>query len=205
MVFFSDRVELCGVDICSGPRSTTKRRILDCLRKKRSNGNFISYSSKELAKVAELKGGQNAAAGLIRDLRDNIVESLRSLANLECGRFEVIRSRGPGYRFADCLNVQDGDDSESTEIRDIDDSSDVPNDEVLDVPKGAARTRRAWILQQLAEGHELQAPALAKQFKCSKKTAERDLQALKKEGLIEFVGAPRTGYYRLRKPPESDL
>ena len=116
LVFFSDRVDLCGVDICSGPRSTTKRRILDCLRKKRSNGNFISYSSKELAKVAELKGGQNAAAGFIRDLRDDIVESLRSLANLECGRSEVIRSRGPGYRFADCLSVQDGDDSETTEI-----------------------------------------------------------------------------------------
>jgi hypothetical protein len=32
IVFFADRVELCGVDICSGPRSRTKRRILDLLR-----------------------------------------------------------------------------------------------------------------------------------------------------------------------------
>ena len=36
------------------------------------------------------------------------------------------------------------------------------------------------------------------------KPTQRDLAALKEEGKIEFVGAPRTGDYRLRKPVESD-
>jgi DeoR/GlpR family transcriptional regulator of sugar metabolism len=45
---------------------------------------------------------------------------------------------------------------------------------------------------------------LAEQFKCSVKTAQRDLTALKDEGKIEYVGASRTGYYRLCQPPPSD-
>ena len=45
---------------------------------------------------------------------------------------------------------------------------------------------------------------VVKQFKCVVKTAQRDLTALKDEGIIEFVGAPRTGYYRLCQPPPTD-
>ncbi len=36
MVFHEDRVELCGIDICSGPRSKTNRRVLDLLRQKKT-------------------------------------------------------------------------------------------------------------------------------------------------------------------------
>jgi hypothetical protein len=200
MVFFQDRVEFCGVDICSsGKRFRTRRKILNLLRKKRSDGSFVGYSGEQLAKEIELSSGQNSAGPPIRDLRHGITKLLRNQANIECGDEDVILSRGRGYRFADCVIVHDGDQPETRAIRDMDDTSGVPN-----VPDDAAGTRRAWILRQLAEGHELQAPALAKKFKCSVKTAKRDLQALKKEGRIEFVGATRTGCYRLRKPPESD-
>ena len=56
--------------------------------------------------------------------------------------------------------------------------------------------------ERLAAGHQLKAPAVAEQFDCSIKTAQRDLTALRDEGKIEFVGAPRTGYYRLRRSRE---
>ena len=105
MVFFRDRVEFCGVHIGSGSRSQTRRRILDLLRKKRSNGSFVGYSSEQLAEDAELKGGQGAAAGAIRDLRNDIVELLRNQASLKCGRNDVILSGGRGYRFADCVRT----------------------------------------------------------------------------------------------------
>ncbi len=94
----------------------------------------------------------------------------------------------------------------------MDDTSDVRNVRNQDVPNvrndddsdDAAGKRRAWILQRLDGSHELQAPAVAEHFKCSVKTAHRDLQALKEEGLIEFLGASRTGHFRLQKTPEDD-
>ena len=195
------------MDICSGPRCQTRRRILDLLRKKRSDGSFVGFSSEQIAEQVKLKGGQGAAAGAIRDLRGGIMESLKSLANLQCGRFDVILSGGRGYRFSEKLSVQVGDDSEATVITDMDDTSDVPNvrnGNVRDVRNDAVEIRRTWILRRLGEGDQLQAPAVAKQFKCSVKTAQRDLRALREEGRIEFVGTPRTGYYQLRNPPESD-
>ena len=83
----------------------------------------------------------------------------------------------------------------------MDDTSDVRNVRNQDVPNvrndddsdDAAGKRRAWILLQLEKEHKLQSPAVVKQFKCSLKTAQRDLQALNAEDQVEFVGAPRTG------------
>ena len=83
MVFFSERVELCGVTICGGPRSQTRRRILDLLREKQSNGSFVAYSGEELAEKAGLEGGRGTTVGAIRDLRSDIIESLRKEADSE--------------------------------------------------------------------------------------------------------------------------
>jgi hypothetical protein len=117
----------------------------------------------------------------------------------------VILSGGPGYRFAPSLTVHQAGAPEITDIKDTAGETDVPNvhyPDVLDVPNvpdDAAISRRAWILQRLASGDRLQAPAVARHFKCSVKTTQRDLTALKEEGKIEFVGPPRTGYYCLRQ------
>lgn len=219
MVYFSDRVELCGVDICSGPRSQKTRVILDILRKKLPDGSFASYSGKRLAVEAGLKG-EDGAAGAIRDLRRRISNILRSAANIDCGLEDVVLSGGPGYRFAESVTVQEGDQPIATPAPDVENQSDVrnvPNENVRnddvrnvlnvrneDVRNDAAETtRRGWILRQLREDHQLRAPAVAKHFKCSLKTAQRELQTLRDEGLIEFVGATRTGYYRLRTTTES--
>jgi predicted DNA-binding transcriptional regulator YafY len=57
----------------------------------------------------------------------------------------------------------------------------------------------------LAAERRLNARDVAKQFGCSVKTAQRDLAALRDEEKIEFVGAARTGYYRLRPPREAAI
>jgi hypothetical protein len=205
MKFFEDRVELCGVDICSGHRAKTRRQILDLLRVKRRDGKFESYGGEVLATLLKLDTGSNTVAGAIRDLRDGIVQALKSQANTTCGRQDVVVSGGPGYRLADCITVQEGDQPGITDIgkpgdvRNVRDH-DVPNVRNEDDSEDSAGKRRAWILHRLVEGEKLQAPIVAEQFKCSVKTAQRDLQALKEEGSIDFYGAPRTGYYRLRKP-----
>ena len=138
--------------------------------------------------------------------RDSITESLRG-AKIPCGRHDVILSGGPGYRFADSLTVQHGDQCAAkpitdiaepiTDIGDTNEPGHVPNDDVRDDAAGA---RRAWILQELAKGQRLKAADVAGHFDCSVKTAQRDLTALKDDGIIEFVSAPRTGFYRLCQP-----
>jgi len=235
MVFYTDHVELCRATICV-PRSQTRRRILDLLRTKRGDGRFQWYSGTELAAQAGLEGGKGTVAGAIRDLRGEIIESLASQTKLKCGRFDVILSGGPGYRFADCVTVRDGEMPGSSEEMAVDRGAnvpdvpngnvpnvpDVPNGDVPDVPNGDvpnvpedgaehvpdrddgpgnALCRRKWILDRLAEGRQLQAPDVAAQFKCSVRTAKRDLGELKEEGKIEFVGNRRTGYYRPRTQP----
>jgi len=204
LIFFSDRVELCGAVICSGPRSQTRRRILDLLRTRQSDGSFLAYSGKRLASLLEPKGTAGTVAGAIRDLRDHIAAALRK-ANLEYGREDVILSGGPGYRFADCLTVQvEGEGSRrENQGRDVsDDDPDVPNDPDPDDPNDSeeeieAKSRRDWIIEELSKGRRLRAPDIKKELKCSLKTAKRDLKSLKGTGRIEFVGSPSTGHYRL--------
>jgi len=207
MVFRTDRVELCGVDICSGSRSLSRRIVLELLSQKRGDGTFVAYSGAELENQLKKRGGQGTAAGSIRDLRDDVMASLRSQGGLVCGRRDVILSGGPGYRFSESVTVHHVDPQQIRDITDIDESDDVPNvrnddvREAFDVREDTAAVRRTWILQQLTDGVQVKSPAVAKHFKCSVKTAQRDLTALKDDGKIEYVGASRTGYYQLREPP----
>jgi ATP-dependent DNA helicase RecG len=57
--------------------------------------------------------------------------------------------------------------------------------------------RQRWILDQLQHGQALRADAIAAHFGVAEKTAKRDLAALKAHALIQFVGPPKTGSYRL--------
>ncbi len=207
IVFFKDCVELCGVDICSGPRSQTKRVVLELLSSRRQDGTFVSYSGNELeAKMLE-RVGKRTAASIIRDLRRAIADTLRKLANVLCGPTDVILSGETGYRFADRLTVQYEDGGvagfeqchgesnahldNSVGHADDRDTND-PND-----PHRDAAARRGWILQELRLGQRLRGPDVVRQFGCSPATAKRDLKALKSESRIKFEGAPNTGYYRL--------
>ena len=69
IVFYSNRVEFCGADICSGVRSSSRRIVLELLSRKRNDGEFVAYSGEELEGQLKKFGGQGTAAGLIRDLR----------------------------------------------------------------------------------------------------------------------------------------
>lgn len=207
IVFYRDRVEICGIDVCSGPRSKSKRVLLELLSRRRDNGEFVAYGGDELEKAAQRLEVTRKAGGWIRDVRDDILERLRTQANIISGREDVIQSgtNGPGYRFADCLTVRYADPPTITDITDTDDATDVRNVDVRDVfvvRDDAAGARRAWILEELAKGHRLKAPDVAGQFDCSVKTAQRDFTVLKDDDKIEFVGPARTGYYRIRPSPE---
>jgi hypothetical protein len=199
IVFTLDRVEICGVDICSGPRCRSKRVVLELLSR-RKDGSFTPYSGEELEAEAKHNGVKGTAAGWIRDLRDDIMERLRTETNIISGREDVILSGDRGYRFAESLTVRFIDPGAITDITDTVDVPDVLDDDVrdvLDVRDNASGARRAWILDELAHGKQLRAAAVVGKFKCSKKTALRDFGVLKDQGKIEFTGEARTGHYRM--------
>lgn len=62
-----------------------------------------------------------------------------------------------------------------------------------------ANQRRRQILAELRKDRKLRTPAIAKELGCSEKTVKRELDAVRAEGHIEFVGPTKTGYYRLKK------
>lgn len=200
IVFYEDRVQICGANICSGPRSGSKRIVLELLSRRKNGKSFNAYSGEELETEAKKNGAKGSPAGWIRDLRDDIVESLRNQSNIISGHKDVILSGEVGYRFAECLTVRYDSPPGITDITDTAEPADVRDDDVrdvFDVRDDEATRRRAWIIQQLQGGVQLKAPMVKAQFKRSAKTAQRDLDALRDEGKIEFVGDPRTGYYHL--------
>lgn len=101
----------------------------------------------------------------------------------------------PGYRFAECLNVQNDSPVVITDITYMAEPADVCD--VFDVPDDEAARRQRWIIEQLVAGVRLKAPIVAAHLKRTKKMAQGDFDALREEGKIESVGDPRTGYYRL--------
>ena len=60
------------------------------------------------------------------------------------------------------------------------------------------KERRGRLLEAVSTGRKLRVPALADELGCSERTVKRDLDALRDQ--IEFVGAPKTGYFRPRQP-----
>src|SRR3546814_748480 len=59
--------------------------------------------------------------------------------------------------------------------------------------------RQRWFLEALTAGWEVRAAALRRHWGVSEKTARRDVAVLKERAMVEFVGPPKTGQYRLRR------
>lgn len=195
LVFYADRVELCDVPIVTNARVRQMRKILDALKHRNSAGRFTACSGPELVAQTKCRGGQNGVAGCIRDFRKYVAETLRECLGLSCGPQDVIRSGGPGYRLNEWLTVR-------TAVSD-DAQASVGNETPADVPaddgEEPARRRRQWILAELRKGRRLRTPAIAAELRCSEKTVKRELDALRAEDRIKFVGPSKSGYYRVRE------
>lgn len=59
--------------------------------------------------------------------------------------------------------------------------------------------RQRWFLEQIGKGMSVKAREIAQQFHVAERTAWRDIADLESKQLIEFVGARKTGVYRLRE------
>jgi CheY-like chemotaxis protein len=109
MVFYPSHVELCGVKIC-GDDSSITRRILDVLRKKKSNGKYERYCGDKLAEIVDCDGGQTGIATCIMGFRTSVYNALYSEAQIECDRLKDIipNDRKYGYSLSDKIIVRDG-------------------------------------------------------------------------------------------------
>ena len=59
--------------------------------------------------------------------------------------------------------------------------------------------RQQWFLAHLGHDKRFKVTDLSTHWRVSESTAKRDIYDLKERGLIEFIGPPKTGYYRLKR------
>ena len=80
-----------------------------------------------------------------------------------------------------------------------------PHPEIKVAPESAVpvnvpvNERQQWFLNQLGAGNKVKAADVAARWNVTEKTAKRDISALKKHGIIEFVGPPKTGSYLIKE------
>ena len=223
--FFSDRVELCDVDITSGRKSKQTMKAFGLLRRRLHNETLASYGGKKIAELLGLQGGQNGGSGWVRRLRTRITDDLRAKANIECGNEDVIQTTTSGYQLREWLSVQFDGGPDGAEIQghtaspapagdpvnqlrgDPANSGAPVNDPVKtassgpvnlhDLAKDPAK-RRIWILDQLIARRQLRAPHIAAALACGASCVKRDIAALRKAGHnIGFDGSAKIGHYSL--------
>lgn len=180
VILHSNRIEICGIDILL---SKLMRRILGELNATRSSGAFVAYPGDELADLVGCQRGQNGIAEAIRDFRDRTTERLLEDANVKCGRFDIVQSGGPGYRFNPWIKLREPGEAV------------VVGEEVLETD--GLSDRQQSILSALENGAEIRVATVVELLGCSPTTAKRDLATLRKRKLIRFDGPAKTGCYRL--------
>lgn len=181
LVFLPDRVTLCGQTVLTNSRSKQTARILELLNVKTRTGTWVAKSGPELAEEIGSTSGQNSIACSIRAFRDTAADLLRTQLGLICEKQDIIRSGGPGYRFNEWITIRDARKGE------------CKADASRDSPAG----RRDQILELLRDSGKLRSASIATHLGWSLKTVKRELDVLRLNGHIEFVGPNKTGTYEL--------
>lgn len=95
LVFYADRVELCGVTILSSSKSCQMWSILELLTERINEERYRAFPGSALAG----QGGQGSVAGSIRDFRRNVAELLGRELDLLVKPQDVIETSSSGYRL----------------------------------------------------------------------------------------------------------
>ena len=206
LVFYPNKVELCGVKVLSESGLGHCRRMLDMLREKRRD-RFVRIGGEELAaKIAKAVNGAiviGTITGCAKTFRSNIKTRLKRDLNLVCEDQDVLVRDEQGYHLNDeKIRVRDGTDAEAAN-----DTLDAPVCETAraDTHESAPEEldglndRQKWVLAQTGKGQELTRARLEEVKEVSTKTAKRDLSDLVARGLIEYIRKPHPGFYRRKK------
>ena len=213
LVFYTDRIELCGVTVVSNGKSAQMYVILDTLKQRLDAQRYKAFPGTALAEVVGGFGGQGSIAGSVRDFRRHVAELLGQELGLKVERDDVIETSNAGYRLNARIVVEDrrfagsrpahdgpataGREPVNTGSRDPVNTGAASSDPVNSGSRDPVNQRGELILAELRKGNRLRAPALAERLGWSQSIVKRELEALKAQGRIMFVGASKTGYYQL--------
>lgn len=199
LVLYPDRAELCGVSVVANSKSCQMWTILGALTQRLDNGRYKALDGNALARLVDGDGGQGSVAGSVRDFRRHVAEELGRELGLKVERDDVVETSQSGYRLNARIVVKD--------LRRA--GANLPMHATI--PDGPAHAgadeptneRRAQILALVRAGERLRVPDFAEKVGCSFTTAKREVDALKAEGQIEFIGPAKTGYYKLVAIPRA--
>ena len=208
------------------PITSRMARLLRVLDRRNSNGVFVAFSGDELATALGIRRGQSAIAEIVCNFRKRAAAALAE-SGVACGPQDLISSGGAGYRLNSWLTViraendpvkvsHDPDRDPVTEQNDPDDPVNDPDERQSDPVNGTrdpdhdpvtavddpdgdpVNDRQGRIVRFLKRGDAIRVSDVVLRCDCSHSTAKRDLTSLRRRGLIEFIGSPRTGHYRLK-------
>lgn len=191
LTFFDDRIELCGVPVVASGKSSQIWMILDTLKQRLDAKRYKAFPGSALA----ANGAQNSAAGSIRDFRKRAAEKIGHELGLKLEDHDVIETSSAGYRLNPHIVVKGLRNGRSRP-----EANSRPtggHDRVNTDPADLATDRREQILALIQAGKRLRVPGFAQELRCGQTAAKRELDALRAEGLIEFIGPSKTGYYAL--------
>ena len=218
LVFHKDRVELCGVTVVSAGRSCQMWTILEALTQRLDERRYKALPGSALAVLVDGFGGQGSVAGSVRDFRRHVAEQLGRELGLKVQPDDVIETAKAGYRLNARIVVRDLRNTRTDPLKNArpngsheranagsgervtraDGRANTGSRERVDAePDDPANEKREQILALIRSGARLRVPGFAERLRCSYATAKRDVDALKAEGRIEFVGPTKTGYYAL--------
>lgn len=180
LVFYQDRIELNGLEICE-PDNGVIWRILNLLMARKANGRPMAFPGKIIADKLGLDRGQNAVCEAISAFRKKLV-SLLAENGIAGTDDTVIMSGRSGYQLHPSLTVDDQSDQAPGKTK----------EELGETPAD----RHEWILGELRSGRRLRRKDLEKHFKISTATAKRDFGML--NGQVEFIGTGAAGHYIMR-------
>ena len=188
MVFYNDRVELCGVRICGGKNSSTKRRLLDLLCERNGKGQFRCFSIKDIADRLNLER-EGAVTEAVSDFRRDCRERLRDNAAIDCEKGDVVSNQNRGYHFREWITVLQG----------AEEGAAGPGSDLI------LTDNQRGILRALAKHSARKPRKVAESLNLSSKAFVKELDALLKAGFVIEEGNGSSRKLRLAKNGESEL
>jgi len=195
LVVYEDCITVCGVEVwrdCGQPDMLVVAKLLS--EKKR--GHFVRKRGADLDKVLG-RDASNPIARRINDFRNRAIEALKS-EDIDCGKEDIIASRGGGYHFSNCVRAEiagsSSDEPHGTGVSQNETACPI-NEPVHGTPEpalGPQNDRQEWILEQLDKGEKLRMKDILRHTKRTRSTINRDLNLLRQQG---FIATHPEGYY----------
>lgn len=186
MVIYEDRVTICGIEVWRATYQPDLREILVRLSRKEGGGHVRISGSKLMKELG--RDASNPVGRPIKSFCDNASERLKEARGLDCGRYDIIASKG-GYHFTDWMDVRVAGEQAAKDAA-------VEREPVrqTNAPDGgrALNDRQKWILEQLDKGVELRNKDIVRHTRKNRSTINRDLKDLRDRGLISTHD---DGYY----------